>query len=715
MAWVPQFNDDQLREVVRELEERYAPLHEKIRWRQAHFHNLDGVNPKLPPPFDQGPLFQSDLPRRIHAALKARLGENHFVVNVTPPRDTAPARRPAQLLEQFLNDGLRVVEDRTGIGLQDAASDGQIISAYAVLHWTMAEDIWPAVPEAEYLDEAPDAEVAGEYTPLYADEDGGNESDQVWAMAEDGTLKYDDDGLPQMRAASRWRETDDALQARHRRQCAHAGFPWMVEYIAPDGFMAVEDRSLADGYAMVVTRRVVPILGYVRALEAERERQAADDDDAPISVNQVNPKVRVYGELASSAEGMTVGGAGGSVVSLPTASSYTETVTIYEVWTRDEFYEIASGGRGDGWAVVKSGAHPYGRPPFVVIPAQLINHPDPVLRYEPALEGVFRLKPFFDRQMSLLQTLSEQVATPYYYWRSTGTGEPLLNERGDKVTFTRDAAASEKAPEGYELAKLDFEVNQAFVQSVDAVAQMLNDAAPPTGKAEISASTQPWAIRLQQAAESVEPGRLVNHQARGIKVMCQNMVYVHSLPPEDGGFAQPVHVFGRTKDGKIDKETTQELRAKDVVTLDIDITIKPQSAAEAITAEQHGMDMYQKGFITMERFAEDYAGWEDPDQRVIDLRATQAFETKVMPGMIDQIIAEEFGQFTVLSNTGQWVGYGGQALTPQQVMAMKRQQQPGPGQAPGTGGAAGGMGGPQMPQLAGLTTPGTMPLGGMPG
>ena len=29
MAWVPQFNDDQLREVVRELEERYAPLHEK--------------------------------------------------------------------------------------------------------------------------------------------------------------------------------------------------------------------------------------------------------------------------------------------------------------------------------------------------------------------------------------------------------------------------------------------------------------------------------------------------------------------------------------------------------------------------------------------------------------------------------------------------------------------------------------------------------------
>ena len=703
------FNESALRSLIEQNEERFSKLHTKVEMRHAHFHNLADVDPKIEPPFDTGPKFQSDELRRIHNALKARLTENHFTVSCTPKRDISTQRTAATLMEQYFNDGLRLIEERENMQLQGIAADGQIISCYGVLHWSMAKDIWPEVPEPDYL--SPDEyepSQSDSFTALYKgeDEEDDAESDAPFYLdGEGGYRTYEGTDEPMLRPVSRYRETEASVEERHRKACAEAGFPWNVEFIQPSGFMFVKDRSLKDGYAIAIVRREVGLLDYLAELKGD------DDDDEAISLNQVDRDIPVYGETDAPVHSVTKRGWDAGI-QFPSESDWGATATVYQVWTRDEFYEVLA---KDGvWAVVKEGTHPYKRPPFTVIPASTVFSPDPALMYEPALEGVFRMKPFYDYQMTLMQTISEQIALPYYYWKHIGTGQPMLNEKGEKVTFQRDSAEAEMAPEGYELEKVPFELNPAFMTAVQWTAEALQKAGPPTGRAEISASTQPWAIRLQQAQESVEPAMLLNAQGRAILEMVRNMAYVHSLPPGEGGFDEPIYTFGVTKDGKVDKDKTEEIDYKSVVSLDFGVTIAAESAAERITKEEHGRQLLADPSVPLTdvHWARDYAGWEDPEERVRDYWAYTDYQTKVRPGLAAAVIREKFGNMAVLGADGMWTGYGGTQLAPQQVMQMK-----------GQGGGAPPAGAPQapgappatMPNLAPVETPGTMAMAGQQG
>ena len=704
------FDELALRSLIEQGEKRFMRLHEKVERRHAHFHNLADVDPQLAAPFNTGPKFQTDELRRIHSALKARLVENHFTVTCTPRRDISSQRTSATLMEQYFNDGLRLIEERENFLLQGVAADGQIISCYAVLHWSMAKDIWPEVPEPDYL--SPDEYEASQsksFTALYKgdDEDDDAESDMPYYLGEAegaGGYRQYEGGDPVIRKLSRYRENDDAVQERHRKSCAEAGFPWNVEFIDPRGFMFVKDRSLKDGLAIAIVRREVGLLDYLDELKGDEE------NDEAVSLNQVDKDIPVFGEMDAPVHPVTKAADWSAGIQFPSESDWGATATVYQVWTRDEFYEVLV---KDGvWAVVKEGTHPYKRPPFTIIPANAVFSPDPALMYEPALEGVFRMKPFYDYQMSLMQTISEQIALPYYYWKHISTGAPMLNEKGEKITFQRDSAEAEMAPEGYELTKVDFELNPAFMTAVQWTAEALQKAGPPTGRAEISASTQPWAIRLQQAQESVEPAMLLSAMGRGVREMVRNMAYVHSLPPGDGGFDAPIYTFGVSKDGKVDKEKTEEIDHKTVVTLDFDVTIAAESAAERITKEEHGRQLLADPSVPLTdvHWARDYAGWEDPEERVRDYWAYTDYQTKVRPGLAAAVIREKFGGMAVLGADGAWTGYGGQQLAPGQVLQMKGQRgaqgapQGGAGAAPAT-----------MPNLAPVEAPGTMAMGGQQG
>lgn len=705
------FDEQGVRSLIEQNEKRFSALHTKIEKRHAHFHNLDEVNPQLDPPFDTGPKFQTDELRRIHSALKARLTENHFTISCTPKRDMSTQREAATLMEQYFNDGLRLIEERENMQLQGVAADGQIISCYAVLHWSMAKDLWPEVPEPDYL--TPD-----EYTPengntfsaLYKGEDQPDEaeSDSPYYIEESDAApngyRQNPDGTPVMRPVSRYRENEDAVQERYRKSCAEAGFPWNVEYIHPNGFMFVRDRSQLAGLAIAIVRREVGLLDYIDELKA------SDEPDDTISLNQADKSIPVYGEMDAPVHSLTAHGSLAGI-QFPSESDWSTTATVYQVWTRDEFYEVLV--KEGIFAIVKSGTHPYKKPPFTIIAANTVFSPDPALMYEPALEGVFRMKPFYDYQMSLMQTISEQIALPYYYWKHTSTGQPMLNEKGEKITFQRDSAEAEEAPAGYELTKVDFELNPAFMTAVQWTAEALDKAGPPTGRAEISASTQPWAIRLQQAQESVEPAMLLNGISRGILEMVRNMAYVHSLPPGKGGFDEPVYTFGVTKDGKVDKDKTESIDYKTVVSLDFDVTIVAESAAEAITKQEHGRQLLADPSVPLTDvyWARDYANWEDPEERVRDYWAYSDYQQFVRPGLAAAVRAEKFGKLAILGADGTWTGYGGSQIPPEQVLRMKGQQ--GAGGAP----AGGAQGAPPatMPNLAPVTAPGTMAMQGQQG
>src|SRR5690606_11433019 len=72
----------------------------RIARRRAMFHCLESEDPKLPPPFDLGPKYQTDVPRKVHGELLARLCENGFQVKGRLARDSAVARQKIDAAEE---------------------------------------------------------------------------------------------------------------------------------------------------------------------------------------------------------------------------------------------------------------------------------------------------------------------------------------------------------------------------------------------------------------------------------------------------------------------------------------------------------------------------------------------------------------------------------------------------------------------------------------
>lgn len=670
-----------LKDIIQDLERRFGALDGgdgqadtffgKVVKRQQHFHNLPAVDPVLPAPYQDGPKFQTDVPRRVHSKLKSRLLENHFMFAVTG-RDTALGRKNSTALKTVLQSGFMLSEERYGVDIQGGLADGQIVTGLGWLHWDRADEVYEDAPDYDELDDLPEDEAeAKRYT-------------------EDDYIPVE--GEPQRSKQKRYRETDVSLQDRIAHQRAKAGYPYCFEIIPAESIMWQEDRSAANGLARVVVRREVGLLDYAA--------QIAGGDGPITSENEADPDVSVMRERDAPAHWM------------PSGENWGERVTLYQFWTRDEFYELVSGG-GDLWEIAKSGPHRWKMPPFAKAPAIEFNSADPALRYEPALEGVFRIKPFYDYQVTLQRCISESIALPFYYLAKTDVNAPDLDEEGKTLFFSRNAAASMKVPDGYEIRQLQYQMNPAFVQATSDLRQDLLDAMPSTGQAEFTTSTQPWAIRLQQAQESVEPGRYMANQARVIQICARSIAADMSERPDT------VYVYALDKDGKLDRSTTVGVDPKDIQSLDIDVTISNISAAEKVTLTQVGKDLLDDPNvpITPETFLRDYMLDDDPQATIADWTAWKAFMEMVWPGLLKQLLAKVYGTSIQYAPDGAFVGAQGQQMTPEQVLQANGQQPlPPPPQAPQA--LTGGPGAPpppqtMMPSMPAMQAPNTMPLAGM--
>jgi len=643
---------------IKRMDDDYRALFDKVALRRLHFTADPSISPELAEPLSHI-RDQSDLLRQTWAAMKDRLVENHFVVHARKIDDEAGSEDAIERFEKVMNSWLMLLEERNGYILQDAISDGQIVDAYAVLHWRRANEVYPAVPEYEYMDELPEEEPArSRYNP---------------DPEEEGTY------------AGKYKETDASLQKRTRLARARAGCPYHVEVSEMLSWRFREDQM---GIAMGAHIRDVATVDYEEALGEKDMKMRLEDT-----------KLRVYLSRDVPQQGGWPGGHSPSVT-----QSY-ETVRVATIWTRDCWYEyVAPNGATDdeSWEFVDSGEHAWGRVPATKIPAQLFNHPDLVWRYQPFLEGGYRLKPSHDRTVAIMKGLAEQIAIGQVFVTQTNPNAPNISQDGTPVIEPgTDSANADVLPEGWDLRKLQYEMSQAFLEAVKFDQEEFKAAMPSTGIADISASTKPWAARIAAQMANVGPKAAMLKQERGILEMCRSLAKDMSTPPEEGGLGGTMAAFSRDADGKPTSQIVS-IEPEEIKSLDLDVSIDPVSSVEQITKMQHGLEVRNDPLakLSYKDFAEEYAGWPDPEERAARWDAEQIIETKIKPGLIDMKVAEQYGSRVVVGLNGQFVGMGGQQVPTDQVLGRMGVQRMAP-QRPAGGMGGGGQVTPQtnMPPL----------------
>ena len=548
---------------------RFGPLYQRIRAREQHLFNSPSADPRLPEPFEDFGGWQTDAARRAWSELRVRLREHPLRVHVEPPNDSERARAAANDLEQVFEHGLVLADERSGAGIQGELAYGQVCLCYGVLHWQRAFDRLPPFPQPETRSRAP--------------------SDP------DERRRFRDQRGRLVECAGSRRERD-------RRRKAEAGFPWRIEVVRPDQFAFIEDRLAPNGIGVALVLREVALSDYQAAL--------ARQDRLRLALGRERGRPRL--QLAEPGDAPVAGD--------PSAAGWGDRVRVASVWTRSRYYELAAPAAG-GWTLVKSHGHPYEMPPFALAPSDVNDHPDPVRRWEPLLEGVYRVKPTFDYDRSLARVIAEQAAVPLYWIRLAEGGYETDAEGGARVELTASAAAARNLPAGASLEKVEFPFDPAFIEFLRLANEDLAAAAPDTGailRGEAGPNTQPHTLNLLLSARNSQVQHLKRQQARAARIMLRNMAMVMSKPAPLGGFGEPVWVFACTREGRVLRDTIVGVDPARIPSLDIDVRIDPYSQAQRIAIQEHGRARLNDPLDPLDQrgYLEQYIGDEHPEAAI---------------------------------------------------------------------------------------------------
>ena len=645
-----------------------AKLLDKLHRRSAMFYALESQNPTLREPFNEITPYQTDKPRQLAHKLVARLRENPFTVRAHLSKDVAAARASMNAAEEMMNSGIYLAMERNNLDLQGALAFNQAVYGLGIIHWNRNPWIWPSMPEREYVLELPkDKEERKRYEKAPAEE----------------------------KEKGAYRETSKSLLARNKSNKAQAGFPYYLEAPDPQTFMWVEDRSLDCGLGMVLIQREVGLLEYDLQLWDEKKGELALSESTDIPMGREKDAPLAF---------------------MPSSEDWGNKAMLYQLWTRDEFYEVLANvsqhsSGANSWRVTKATKHSWGMPPFALVAGFETYSSDPSLRYEPALEGLYRLKPAYDRLITLYNILAEQTALPEYIVEQTETDSVPLSEDGADVDMSRDSSAASMLPPGAKLRKMDFNIGPAIVDALRLMGEQYKEAEPDVGDADYGTTTAAWAIRLQQSIRNIGPSLLLRNIAKGINICVRSIA--KDIAEELG---EGVYTYLRLESGRVDYDTLVGIEPEDIRSLDFIVDINPTSAAEQITKQEHGASLLLRGFISKHQFYEDYLNISNPDEHQLSLDVEQIFEQYYKPGITIQYVNAKAGTDFVLGADGKIVALNGQKMTPEQVLQTNGQQpmvsQVTP-QAGGQQGPASAANQVSMSSQEGMNTPGTMPMNGM--
>ena len=629
---------------------RPKKLINRIMWNRAHFNNLPAAAPVIPEPYHEGYKFQTDRPRQVWSQLKARLIENPYTVAATTV--TGNSTGATDRLEKVLQYGFQECEFRNGMDIMGDLADGQITLCYGVLHWRRADQFYPEKMKREYAPFPPQDEMGEwEMTPL-----------------DDRDL-----GL--------YRERGKRYDRRRMEERTRIGFPYHIEVLHPSSVLRLPDVSMEAGDAAVVHVRRMLVMDYDAKLYAE--------DSLKLSINESDQKLRIYRE-ADAPPGFD-------------KYKYSREVVIVNLWTRDECYEFASLSSQTKldamqWEYVKHFKHEWGRPPFAFATGFELHDPDPVLRFQPAIEGIYRIKPGYDRLMSLWMIIAEMTAIPVWYLEEVKSGIPKLTEDGRLMTFSRNSAQAEQIPAGFTLKKMEWTLKPEFLTAIEMFAEELRKSEPSTGLASFSASTQPWTARLEQQQQSIQPKMLLQQIVKAMRIGAESIAEDISRRDEPVSLAY--------------EKGMAEVQPKDAKNARVYVNVDSVSASERFSKIEMGRQLLAdpKVGLTRREFVEEYEGRPDATQVLLNRDVEAFFETYEKPQLMQKMLLARMGTDVTFNSQGQqFMDSQGNELSPSQVMGMKT------GVGAGTTPASqeGGMRNPGMPEMAPLQTPGTVPVEGM--
>ena len=660
-----------------------------IQRRRAHLFKLPYADPVLPAEMGEYPHFQSDFLRKTHLEFVARMLENRFVINATPSPGTQRAREVADRAEWVLTYGAASMQERSGTDWQRALAEAASAYCYGVLHWRMAPELSARTPDASYLDELNDDEKAN-YQPT-EESVGGDVS------------------------KGKYRETAKSVAARTAMAKSRAPFPFHVEVVTPDQVAFIDDESDLPGPGIVVHVKEVGLIDYNGELAKNGLRLSSSNDGnrgIRLSLEEYDPETLVGIEQPAP-----TGGAGMQ----PSVSGWKQRVAVACVWTRGEYYELASstlltGGsetivNQTSWVLIKGQKHGYGRCPYVrAYATKEESEWDPALRFRPAMDGIYSTKASFDYSRALYDRVSTQLAIKKYFITQDPNSPPVLagDEEGDQIIMTRDSAQAQVLPPGQKIEAIGpDDISPAFSRTLEMQGNEMRDSAPPTGQTPITATTQPWNLRIGQVMANAYPAMVLG-----------NWVDVCERSADDGGLGVPLVAPGFVVNGKGAKQVNRSgepltMEAADWEGIWVDVNISPVSSAERVTQIQMGQELLNNPIhvMTPEMFVGDDLGVQDATGHMKEVDAYWAI-APFKQGKTNQILSEFYGRQVLVGADGTMANGMGQPVDPKALLAQN-----GINAAPGVSGnnQLAPLPGPQMPPLPPLAGAGAPPLPGMGG
>lgn len=607
--------------------QRYAPLRRRVEWRQWHYNNDERVEPRLGEydnkgdpalnnPFTNISDFQSDAPRRIGQQVIARLSENPAVFKAVTRR--ASSNSDSDRASIIMNAWLREIESRNNVKLQQAMGYGQVRDCYAVLHAYRLEHLRPPIPRLRYSDlqEIPEDERQGYMISL--DGEGFEETTEQWVK-------------------------------RRAETYAGAGCPWNLEVLSPMFFARIPSKYGPGDDVAVLAYEVD---AYLYDLELRNPEAAG----LPSSISDLTPAPGI--EMPR--------GASDDTFSTISSGEYPDRRKIWQIWTRTEFYELADyneyTGRGrskrltasGGFRLTKAFKHDYGEVPFHVVWANRNYDPDPALEAEPYLEGVYRLKPTYDRMMKLSAAIMELTAEPRFYKQDDPNYKPRLSEDGDPLEEDSLSNHGGKLTPGQRLVPLQTQVSHGIPQVLQVYMALFKEAEPGTGSVEIAAGTAPWTARIWQTQANIGPRLLMEQQADGLRWFANFARNWHIRHPEEPFLAYTHPSQTRKEIVSVDPKTLSGL--------EFECTIAPLSSAEQMTAAQYIAEFIAQG-LRKKRELHEAMGERDPSayQRELDVELLlEPFRQQLLKTEVESRMATMFASGTdgkIRDGTGQEVDY----------------------------------------------------------
>jgi hypothetical protein len=635
--------EEQTWTLIERMTRRFQPLWDTVTLRQKHYYQMQEVDPPMLEGYE-GHARQVSILRDTLIEGKARLQENAFQLQVSAPKKGATLEENASNAELALVTMFDDLFANTGIDLQGGLIDGLYRDCYGVLHWYLADtDMNAAAAEVDYEET--------------------DEPDEPERYTKDDYADIDEDGKQIRSKAKKYRETDESLMERRALARAAAKPPWFAEVIPATQFAFVRDKSLIGEFKYGLTAQVIPFIDWFD----EAKKWSMEERPLPIDVGRDGTKSQWS----------------------PSNEQEEQNVTLYKLWSRDYVYEYVKDCPEDMEGVDKFRCVPNRQKivPFALAVGAVTLHDDPVLAYEPALTSVYRLKPALDRFVANMGALAESGAIKRFMLQPKDNSlPPLTDDEGHPKLFSGNALEALKVPEGYDLIEVNGSgVSGDYARLGELLTQEMKDALPNTGIVEISGTAGPaWTMRQAIQQANVEPKMYVQNIARPLQVMNKNIIEVNA-DAENGPGDIAFYPMTKTSDGRAKKDTDTLITVKpeEWKGLVAGASIGAESATEKISTQQHGVEMWQAGYLSEIDVIRDYEMQPNAEDVYAARQVAKYSEKNIDPTLLRAAAAEWGGsKFAMLpvSKPGDppFVDATGRAVMPAEVLQANGIQVPQP-------------------------------------